>query len=237
MENKKTYILILIAMVTILGLFVYMEQAKDKIVNPKEVLTTADAKKFKKQYESYNDKTKENSNTPYLKVNIAEKNPMVYRSAQEIISLLKEGTGVIYFGFPTCPWCRNAVPVLLDAAKEENVDKVYYFNALEIRDTKKLIDGKIVTEKEGSKEYYEIVALLKDFLPSYEGLEDDSIKRLYFPTVVFVKDGKVQSIHEGTVDSQTDASKGMTDKQKEELKNIYIKGMQSISTEVCDDKC
>ena len=44
---------------------------------------------------------------------------------EEIFDIL-DGTGIIYFGFPECPWCRNAVPVLLDAAEEVGIEKIYY---------------------------------------------------------------------------------------------------------------
>ena len=78
--------------------------------------------------------------------------------------------------------------------------------------------------------------ILKDELGSYEGLEDESIKRLYFPTVVFVKQGKIEKVHIGTLDSQKDPYKGLNEKQKKQLKNIFIKNIKKIENITCDKK-
>ena len=193
--------------------------------------------KFKTEYESLNGKKNKN-NKEYVHVEVATKNPFIYASYDDVMDILSNGTGVIYFGFPECPWCRNMVPVLADAAKEMGIDKIYYFNALDMRDIKSLDnDGSIKTEKEGTKEYYKLIKVLGDSIGSYEGLNDESIKRLYFPTVVFVKDGKILTSHIGTLDSQTDPYKVLNDKQKNELKEIYMDGINKVYEIMCDEAC
>lgn len=185
-----------------------------------------DSKKFKEEYESLN-KT-------HKPITINKNNPIKYADYDEIVNLIKSGTGVIYFGFPECPWCRNAVPVLLEAAEELELKEIYYFNALDMRDIKKLDEnGKIVTTKEGTKEYYELVNLLSDYLGEYEGLNDKEIKRLYFPTVVFVKEGKVLGLNVSTVESQLDPMVDLNEKQKAELKNIYETYMSQVLGITC----
>lgn len=194
---------------------------------------TKDEVKFQKEYENLNGKKQGDKKN--LEVSIPDSNKMKYINSDEVISILEKKTGVIYFGFPNCPWCRNAVPVLIDAAIDSGLDSIYYANLLEERDTKKLDDeGQIVTEKEGSEAYYKIVDLLKDSLGVYEGLDDDSVKRLYFPTVVFVKNGKVEAVHIGTVDSQKDPYKELNSKEKEQLKDIYVKAITKIQNLTCD---
>ena len=196
-----------------------------------------DALKFKTEYESLNGKKNKN-NKEYVHVEINKNNPFVYASFDEVIDTLKNGTGVIYFGFPECPWCRNMVSVLLDAANEMGIDKIYYFNALEMRDIKSLNeDGSIKIDKAGTDEYYELVSALGDSIGAYEGLNDDSIKRLYFPTVVFVKNGKILSSHIGTLDSQTDPYKTLSSSQKNELKDIYMSGINKVFEIMCDEAC
>ncbi len=196
-----------------------------------------DALKFKAEYEALNGKKNKN-NKEYVHVSVDAKNPYVYAKYDDVIDIIKNGTGVIYFGFPECPWCRNMVPVLASAAKEMGIDKVYYFNALDMRDIKSLDkDGSIKTEKEGTKEYYELVDALGDSIGSYEGLNDDSIKRLYFPTVIFVKDGKIIKSHIGTLDSQIDPYKVLNDKEKNELKEIYMDGFNKVYEIMCDEAC
>lgn len=210
--KKKTIIIItvvLVILIVITGLYFLLNKETDNI-------------KFKQEYESLNSKK------GYLDIEIPKDNNIKYVSFDELMDVLEDGTGIIYFGFPECPWCRNALPVLLESAKENEIQNVYYFNAKSIRDDKELKDGKIVTNKEGTKEYYELVDRLKDNLGVYEGLEDDSIKRLYFPTVVFVMGGKVVGTHIGTVDSQKDPSKHLTKKQKQELLNIYNENINKI---------
>jgi thiol-disulfide isomerase/thioredoxin len=200
--------------------------------------TQSDNIKFKEEYESLNDTYNEKTGKNYMSISIDEDNKIEYVDGEEVIDILENKTGVIYFGFPECPWCRNAVPVLIDAANELQIDKIYYYNALEIRDEKQLDDdGNVVTTKEGTKEYQKIIELLKDYLPAYAGLNDDTIKRLYFPTVVFVKDGKVLGLHSSTVDSQEDPYVQLNQEQVEELKQIYIDGMNQVYEILCDQAC
>lgn len=227
---KKNIILsVAVVVAAIISLFgIYTRQAKE---------INSDSLKFKEEYESLNGK-ENSSGKNYLSLNISSNNPIVYSSFQEVYNLIEKGTGIIYFGFPGCPWCRNAVPVLLDAAQELNISKIYYFNALSIRDKKHLDEnGNIITDEEGTEDYKKLVEILYDELPVYDGLNDDSIKRLYFPTVVFVKDGKIVGIHTSTVDSQSDPYIKLSEEQYSELKNIYLDLMNKIYDVICDQSC
>ena len=195
-----------------------------------------DALKFKNEYENLNGKTSKSGKT-YLDVSIDNDNPIVYLTAKEASEKINSDTGVFYFGFPECPWCRNLVPILVDTLNEYTMP-FYYYNAYEIRDNKHLDDnGDIVVDKEGTKEYYEIVDILKDYLGEYSGLNDNSIKRLYFPTIVFVKEGKILYVHTGTLDSQEDPYVSLTDEQKNELANIISAYATKVYDVVCDDQC
>ena len=188
-----------------------------------------DALKFKNEYESLNKKG-------YKEIKIPEENQIKYSNYKEVVEILKSGTGIIYLGFPECPWCRNAVPVLLDAANETGVDTIYYFNALSIRDKKHLDeDGNIVVDDKGTEEYKKLVEILYDYLGEYEGLNDSSIKRIYFPTVIFVKNGDIKGLHVSTVDSQVNPKEPLTNEQYEELKEIYVKNCLKISSASCSN--
>lgn len=196
----------------------------------------SDAFKFKKEYESLNGKENEKGKD-YVSVKIPDENPMVYASIDTILDIIQD-EGIIYFGFDECPWCRNALPVLIEAANEKEVEKIYYFDIKDIRDELELNeDGTVNTIKEKSADYQKIYDALYDSLSEYEGMEDASLKRLYAPTVFFIKHGKVVDMHESTVDSQADPSVEMTPSQKAELKSIYIKGIEAVQKEVCDLKC
>lgn len=185
---------------------------------------------FKLEYESLNGKDN------YIDVNIPSDNNIIYADYEQIFDVL-EGTGVIYFGFPECPWCRNAIPVLIDAAKESGIENIYYLNNSEDRDSKILKDGKVITEKEGTDNYNKLLKKLGDKASTYEGLKDDSIKRLYFPTVVVVKNGEITDYIEGTVDSQKDPYTPLNKDQEKELKDKYIKAMNKLKTCDQNSKC
>lgn len=201
---------------------------------------TKDEKKFKKEYESFNGKKSLSSGKNYPIVNIPEKNGIIYSSSDEVIELLSEGTGIVYFGFPECPWCRSMIAPFIETVIEQD-ETIHYFNALSIRDVKELDkDGNVKTLQEGTEKYYKILDLLGDKASTYDGLNDENIKRLYFPTVVFVKNGKIVDIHVSTVDSQKDPYKKLNKKQIKELKNIFKNGIKKLhstqSSTVCSGK-
>ena len=96
------------------------------------------------------------------------------------------------------------------------------------------MSGNIVVDEEGTEEYKKLIELLYDDLNVYEGLNDETIKRIYFPTVIFIKDGNVVGLHTSTVESQTDPSKSLTDEQYSELKEIYVNYSLEISDSFCN---
>lgn len=199
--------------------------------------------RFKEEYESLNEKESKNKKI-YPKVEIPEDNPIKYSNADEIINIIENGTGVIYFGYKECPWCRSAVPSLLDAAKEANIDTIYYMDLKDERDIKTVDEnGKVIEEKEGSDDYKKLLKALDKYLDDYiiEDINGNKIntnsKRIYVPLVIFIKDGKVIGIHNDTVESQTDPYQGLNEKQKEELTSIYLKFMNKINGDYCDENC
>ena len=193
------------------------------------------ATRFKLEYEALNGQKAENGST-YMDVNISNDNKIVYADYDQIFDVL-DGTGVIYFGFPECPWCRNAAPVLLEAAEETAIEQIYYLNNNDDRDIKILKDGKVITEKEGTSNYNKLLEKLGDKAAVYEGLEDENIKRLYYPTVVFVKEGQIVDYIEGTVESQKDPYKPLTEDQRQELKDKYKKAINTLLTCNEESRC
>lgn len=223
-------ILLLIFLLSSYLIYTFVDSETENIVTNEEI-------RFKEEYEKLNGKYNNYIKKNYQEIEVIENSNVEYKDANEIIDILKNGTGIIYFGFPECPWCRNLIPVLVNKLSEYNTP-FYYYNALNIRDTKHLDENNnIIVDKEGTKEYYEIVSLLSDFLGDYEGLNDNTIKRLYFPTVVFVKNGKIIDVHIGTVDSQTDPYKSLTEEQVQELSSILENGIVRTLGIVCDEGC
>jgi len=196
----------------------------------------SDAVLFKEEYEKLNGEVSSSSKI-YPRVEIPKDNPVVYTSALDIQALMNEKkSGVIYFGYPDCPWCRNALPVLLEVLKDEGVSVLYYQNMKEERDMKEISDqGDIVTTKEGTKNYQLLLELLDDILDEYTVTKDGKEislgeKRIYVPLVVFIKDGKIIGSHLDTVSSQTDPYRSLNEDEKKELYQIYLKFVQEMSS-------
>lgn len=101
-------------------------------------------------------------------------NVFVYKTEEEIINFLETGTGIVYLGFPECPWCQSYVVYLNEAAKDSGIEKIYYLNIKDIRTN-------------NTENYQKIVSLLSDILPN----DENGNKKVYVPQVVFVKKGNV----------------------------------------------
>ncbi len=204
-----------------------------------------DAVKFKKEYEKYNGEVSK-SGKKYLDVNIDKKNIIKYATIEEINEIIKTGTGVIYFGYPECPWCRNAVPCLLEAASSTSLDKIYYLNMYDVRDVLSVDEeGKVVTDVEAKEGYKELLDNLSSILDDYiirdkDGNEvNTGEKRLYVPTVVFILEGEIIDYYVDTLPSQTDPYISLTEEEKNELINIYKEKIVKVLDDTCtiEEKC
>lgn len=193
---------------------------KKKILISAAVLTTFlivgsfilyfnDSLRFKLSYEYIN--YMEYSNGKKIEVSIPIDNKIKYISEKELLDFLEDGTGVLYFGYNTCPWCRNAVPVLIDAVKENDIDTIYY------------ADIHSLNMSSIREELYEI-------LDSYLEENEEGKKVLAVPDVYFLKNGSIVGEHRGTVDSYHNPYKGMTDEEKKELANIYQKFIEEMKS-------
>lgn len=229
--KKKIYILFLIITICIATPIVYHIIKINKIVNNiNDDDLMLDSASFKYEYEILNNNDDNNEDKEqYIKIDIPVNNKIKYATFEEITSLLDNGTGIIYFGFPKCPWCRRTLPVFFKACNEYNIDKIYYYNALELRDVKHLdASGNIITDKQGDEKYYYLIEKLNDYLGNYEGLNNPDIKRLYFPTYVFIKDGNIVGVQISSVKSYTSTKEDMTDDQKTELLNTFKKYLDKL---------
>lgn len=229
MKKSRIFILLGVILLVVVGAVLYVDLSGD------DTKENADALKFKEEYEKLND-TYAYDDVKYSSLNINEDNPFVYTSAEKIVDTLKNGTGIIYLGYPKCPWCRNAVNVL----QYLNVDEILYLDMYEQRDTYEVENNELKKIKDGTDEYYEMLDLLSDILPDYEIEEDGQTynvgeKRIYVPLVVGVKDGKIVGYHMDVVDLDEGQSPFdlLTEKQQEQLKEIY----DGIKSKVYDDAC
>ena len=133
---------------------------------------------------------------------------------KDMAEMMDEGKSfVIYFGFSRCPWCRDAMPILNEAAKEAGFDTVYYVNTREKEEWKSNLD---------IDDYDLFVELAGDYLK----LDDNNIKHLYTPMVLFIKDGKiVETVSAPDYDAHEEA---ISDELREELKNTYLEAFAKV---------
>jgi thiol-disulfide isomerase/thioredoxin len=209
-----------------------------------------DALKFKEEYEALNGKTSKSGKT-YPTVEISDDNPIKYATTDEVLDILNNGTGIIYFGYPECPWCRSMLPTLLEVSSDYNIDTIYYLNVYGMRDSLMLDEDDNVicaTDKDGNQltgteDYFRLLDALSDWLEEYTITCDDGDvislgeKRIYVPLIVFVKNGKIVGTHLSTVDSQKSGYDEMTEDQREELYDIYEQYIKKASLNTCDENC
>ena len=182
-----------------------------------------DATKFKEEYESLNDE--ENGSHKIRPVSIKKDNPIVYSTAKEVVEMIdNKESFIVYFGFPTCPWCRSMIETLLKVSSDNKISKIYYVNVLDIRDTKELSkNNEIKTTKEGSKDYSKLLEKLDSVLDDYNLSSEDGEeistgeKRIYAPNVVAIVNGKPTKLVEGISEKQEDPYQDLTKEMKDEM--------------------
>lgn len=220
-KEKKNTTVILIALILVVlalagGIYLFIGN-KDK-----------DALKFKTEYQELNGTTSK-SGSKYLELNIDKDNPIKYISAKEALEVLKSDSAIIYAGAPWCPWCRNAVPVILELAKKKKVDTIYYLELDDIKSNFEIEDGELKKTVDGTDDYYELLDALGDRLDDYilkdsDGKEyDTKEKRIYMPYLISVRNGRIVGDKIGTVslnENQTSYDL-LTDEQRKELLDIY----------------
>ncbi len=116
-------------------------------------------------------------------------------------------TVVVYFGFSSCPWCVEALPILNDVAKE-------YSQSIGYIDTRK--DASWQSNLDITD--YDVVV---EYLGDYLEYDDNGIKHLYTPMLFFIKDGEVVASHQGTVEDHDAHERQMTEEEQEQLKETY----------------
>lgn len=236
-KNKNKNIIILIGVLAIAIITVIVALL---ITNNGKL--TKDALKFKEEYESLNNTVREKDGEKYSSIEISKNNVMTYVNAKEALNVLKNKKAIIYVGAAWCPWCRNAVPVMLDVADDLKIDTIYYLNLDDEKSNYEIKDGKLVELNRGTDDYYKLLDAMKDHLRDYILTDEDGNKfdtkekRIYMPYVITVDNGKITSEHNSTVklnEGQTKYSP-LTQEQYKELYDIYYKMFSSLfSSNAC----
>lgn len=162
---------------------------------------------------------KENDNIKFSKEynSVTKENIFVYKTKEEILNILEHGTGIVYFGYPECPWCMAYVPLLNEIAMNEGIEKIYYYNIKEDR-------------KNNTEFYQKVVNILNDYLD----YDQEGKKRIFVPNVTFVKNGEIIfNDNETSLISGGSPSEYWTD----EKKNLFNEKLRSNINILLDDVC
>lgn len=244
MNTKKIFIIGIILVILALGCCVIYSKKDVRKVSYEET------RMIKEKYESLNGKVRESDKETYGEVLIDDTIEIDVLSVKEAVDFISKDSGILFIGAPWCPWCRNALPVLMDVARDNNM-VIKYLDITDIRNVYEVKDGKLVkTQKEGDG-YYDLLDVLDDALghETYKLKDDDGKvydtkeKRIYMPSAIAIKNGNIEGTHVSTVslnDNQTKYDK-LDKNQITELKSIYqdliskTKGLDVCSSEtLCD---
>jgi len=159
LKNKKNWLILALILIIVL-LIILLFKTFDKV----EESNQEDAIKFAQEY-----------------TEVGEENLYVYRTYDELIKILENGTGVVLLGFPECPWCQRYAVYLNEVAKELDFEKIYYYNILEDR-------------KNNTEEYQNIVSIIGEYLQ----YDEEGNKRVYVPAVIAVNKGEIVGFDDET---------------------------------------
>ena len=159
--NRKQKIILAIVLVTLIGgLFglSYWVKHNRNIKNTRDQSQiVSDSAKFKSEYPR-----------------VAANNRFVYASDKEILDIFDSGSGVVFLGFPQCPWCQHLSEYVDQAARAEGIDKIYYLNIRAARAS-------------NNEVYQKLVKKLEPYLDK----DDNGKPRIFVPDVSIVKNGKI----------------------------------------------
>lgn len=212
-KNKVIFFVILFFTLCVIGTCIFF-------INKDNDININDALKFRNEYMNYNDKD-------YSSVYISESNTIKYKNEEEIIDILKNDKGIIYFGYPTNDDCRSIVSIITELGTELKTD-IYYLNIEDIESVFKVKDKSAVKIKDGTDNYYKIVNLLSEYLEDYyiDG-HNTFEKRIGVPTVVGVNKGKITGLYSYEEDSNL---------TNDEIRKAIKKVISSNNIEVCTQK-
>ena len=155
--------------------------------------------KFTNKEESINSNNTLSSND-YSMLN--DDNVFTIKSIDNVVNIINKETGIIFFCIPENEWCNYYISYLNEIAKESNIKEINYLNIK--RDRQYNTNG-----------YRKLINALNDYL--YK--DDEGNKKIFVPTLVFIKDGKIVSYDNEVLLTNVSPSEYWTEEKIDELKN------------------
>lgn len=164
---------------------------------------------------------------------------VIYKANKEqILNMLKHGTGVVFFSWIDCPWCHRYINNVNKICKDNGLEVMYY---------------DIYEDRQNNTDFYkEVKALVDIALQEEDSYDADGNTRIYVPNIYFVSKGEIighdnSSSMESSSFEETsenywaeimDNGKSREDDLKERL-NDYAKKTKALRDEIekkgCDE--
>jgi len=126
-----------------------------------------------------------NLNSEYTE--LPEDNNFYYMEKDAVETLLLHGTGILFLGFPECPWCQAYLPQL-NTVLQANDAKAAYYN--------------IYKDKTEDRTFYDQIAKdiesINDTGSAIIQYNNDGKQVIYMPLVLFIKNGRIVAYNNET---------------------------------------
>ncbi len=109
---------------------------------------------------------------------------------ESVTNFMEHGTGILFFGFPECPWCMKYVPYLNEVVKEGGTDFMYY---------------NIFVDKTEDHDYYlKVAERIEEQYPGIVRYDNEGNMRIWMPLTLFINNGKIVAYDDETNDLSAD---------------------------------
>lgn len=174
--------------------------------------TSSDRQKFIQEYESLNGQQDEEGNL-YYEVSIEKEVDVEYRSFEDLEKFLEGETGIFFLGMATFSPCRSYVPILVDAAWEIGLDRIFYVPVSET----------------------EIGHFYSEFLEVGDQNQDFTEQEVSVPTLLVIKDGEIIDSLVGTSLTDSPSFSAVSSEDVSELKEELMNKLSLVIS--CSDAC
>lgn len=140
-----------------LGALVLMSACRPAAVNGAAGNTSSGAERFASLY------TKVSMNNIFVSV-----------PEEQLLKIFEKGNGVVFLGFPGCPWCQAYAPLLEKTAEANGIGEIYYYDIKEDRESSSDVYRKLV-----------------EYIKAYLNLDNNNNERIYVPDVYVIKKGEI----------------------------------------------
>ena len=203
--KKLSIFLVVVAVVVVVGVVLVLSLINGPVGK----------KNFESEYEKLNNVATEDGKK-YPRVSIGKNNKMKHVTYEEVFDVFDNNKdAVIYFGYAKCLYCRTAVQVLIDTAKDTDLEEIYYLD-IETKDNN----------------YEKLLTTLGDNFINTE----NGGRELYSPLVIFVTNGRIVSYNKGTLFSQSSPYDELDSSQIKGLSEIYRYGINDVLTSIEEKK-